>query len=127
MGRFPLGAGQEGFVNPTELRVSGGEDTVTLSADHLPDHRHEYEDFFYLQEQRSANSRNVLTRDILGSTYGSEGSDENNIGWYRVAETMPLSYGGQAHNNMPPFHTVLYCQFTGEKHTPTLPSAESVE
>ncbi|WP_323032389.1 hypothetical protein [Paracoccus sp. (in: a-proteobacteria)] len=108
-GRFPLGAGQgEGLT----LRQLGddaeGAETHVLAMPEMPSHSHDFTTFAR-DFRRGSGGIGVLQGRTTGTTQPAGGNSDG--------ETQP-------HNNMPPFHVVQFCTFTG---APALAADSSVE
>ena len=91
-GRFVLGSGQ---ANGLTLRVLGqqdGEEKVTLTEEQLPSHTHSYN-----QIGTKCTGGACPNAGTLGGGYS------NNL--YKTTTGIG---GGQSHNNMPPYHVLIY-------------------
>ena len=94
--RFPLGASSKYSLGDT-----GGESTVTLNEQQIPEHKHQ------LKEMLSAKSSGSgwLGVNLNG---GGSGKMENFVSPNNVYPTTENTGGGQPHNNMPPYLVVNF-------------------
>ena len=94
--RFPLGASSKYSLGDT-----GGESTVTLNEQQIPEHNHQ------LKEMLSAKSSGSgwLGVNLNG---GGSGKMENFVSPNNVYPTTENTGGGQPHNNMPPYLVVNF-------------------
>lgn len=95
-GRVIVGAGSGNGLTPRAVGSTGGAETHVLSLAEIPRHRHD------TTEAGDANS----TFGISGEKRARHG-----VSWAQFATSFTDYAGdGQPHNNMPPFHTLLYCE-----------------
>ena len=95
-GRFIIGVGEAPGLTPRFLLMTGGEEQHQLTIEEMPKHKHEWK-----------NVRNNRPDD-----YGFGGSERNvhvDSG-YSIKEICQEEGGDKAHNNLPPFVALLFCE-----------------
>lgn len=118
-GRTIVGAGRLRVAGTDlqlyEYRHTGGEREVTLTEDHLPSHKHAYDDVYYAEDaSRKTRLESVGVHSVnVPAKVGSKGGwDDNNFGWVRP-DTMTESSGLEVPNpldNMQPYVVLSYCK-----------------
>ena len=106
-GRFILGSNPYNKKNDSfTVRETDGKETHILTVDELPAHSHSYSDVYY-SEHSSHDKRGL---DILvggDDNFGSGASDHDNS-FVGKNKTTGSTGSDTAHNNMPPFYTLIY-------------------
>lgn len=100
--RFVIGAGSTYAVNG-----SGGSASVTLTANNLPTHTHQYKDGYHVEQDGYGTGLNGA--DVITAGKGTQGSDNgNNLIWYRWMTSENNSTTGQAISTLPPYYALAY-------------------
>ena len=109
-GRFLLGSNPNGGKTDSytvrEVGQSGGSETHTLTTSEIPGHEHSYSDV-YFSEHTTVDRRGLDILDGGNNKLGTGDSDHDNS-FIGKNKTTGSSGGGAAHNNMPPFYSVIY-------------------
>jgi hypothetical protein len=109
-GRFILGSNPYYNKNQNftlrETDEKGGSETHTLTTSEIPAHSHTYSDV-YFSEYSGHDRRGLDILDGGDNKLGSGDSDHDNS-FVGKNKTTGSSGGGAAHNNMPPFYSVIY-------------------
>lgn len=109
-GRFILGSNPHNKKNtsftPRETDEKGGSETHTLTISEIPAHDHSYSDV-YFSEISDHDRRGLDILDGGNNKFGSGDSDHDNSFLGKI-KTTGSSGSGTAHNNMPPFYTIIY-------------------
>ena len=96
------GKGADGkALSAHKAGTNGGQETVTLAADNLPPHTHQYNDIYF-----SSDGGAVSVPNSFGS--GSK-TDNNNKGYQITRTTNTEKTTPAATSNMPPFIALTYC------------------
>lgn len=98
-GRAIIGSGKGDALSTRHLEEHGGEETVILTTDQLPAHKHKYAEYHYYDQAKK--------KDAYATPKGDETGDV-----VKKTRTSEAAGGGEAHNNMPPFVSLLYCRKT---------------
>jgi microcystin-dependent protein len=106
-GRTPIHPGRPNGGNEIRLGEKGGEETVTLSANELPEHAHPVQISASggRASERTPNDR-VLARS-LDEVYGEDTAAQ--VAMDADMLRLQATGGSQAHENMAPFLTANYC------------------
>jgi len=89
-GRFILGSGDGAYLTARKINDVGGEENHTLIISEIPSHSHA-----------------VTNVNSVGGAWGTLGYDGG--GWMNNVPTSSGYTGGNsAHNNMPPFYSLMY-------------------
>jgi microcystin-dependent protein len=111
-GRTPIGQGNAPGRANRLMGQSGGQETVTLSANEIPSHDHTLDATLPV----SSSEADATTPDgnVLGVQPSSRGTvpvynTGSGNGSMSVNTQMGSTGGGQSHDNMPPFQVVNYC------------------
>lgn len=115
-GRVAVGAGAGPGLTPRPLGEIGGSDTVSLTKDQIPVHRHEMRAAGVRSADQTPGASTVLNLSLGGPAYST------------AAPTTPLSDTSlssapghsQPHNNLMPYLTVNFC-IALEGHYPQRP------
>lgn len=91
-GRVIVGAGTSDGLSTRNLGDRGGSETHKLTAAEMPGHTH-----------------NHYTMSSTTDRHRCGGDCRDNFSDRHVEKTTATG-GGAPHNNMPPFHTLLYCE-----------------
>ena len=100
-GRVPMGPGTGPGLTTRRLGEKTGVETVTLTQDQMPIHRHSVMASPYPGEQAGPVTdgiSNTFARGVGGHQYAA---NANQVAM--ADETLPSAGGGQAHNNLQPF------------------------
>ncbi|WP_339632066.1 hypothetical protein [uncultured Sneathiella sp.] len=96
------GKGADGkSLSAHKAGTNGGQETVTLAADNLPPHTHQYNDIYF-----SSDGGTVTVPKNFGS--GSK-TDNNNKGYQITRTTNAEKTTPAAISNLPPFIALTYC------------------
>lgn len=94
-GRVLLGVGSgKGLTDRKKILEIGGQESVILTESQMPSHYHEI--------PSRGNSGHEVVFAVQASSLGEYNGD--------YARRTDSRGGGQAHENMPPFITLLFCQ-----------------
>jgi hypothetical protein len=100
--RFVMGAGSSYAVN-----ASAGNASVTLSANQLPAHNHQYKDGYHVEQDGYGTGLNGA--DVIPAGKGTQGSDSgNNLIWYRWLNSEINVTAGQAISTLPPYYALAF-------------------
>ncbi len=80
--------------------ATGGQESVTLTAENLPPHTHAYNDIYYSE---------VGGTVTVPNNRGSNGSDSDNKGYEINRTTLPDQRTASAVNIQPPYIALTYC------------------
>ena len=94
--RFVLGASDD-----YPIGSDGGEETVTLLSNHIPQHTHNID--------MDTTAQNISSGGLAGC------DDSNTV--YSSSQQTEASGGGKPHNNMPPWYILRYLCYTGISST----------
>lgn len=108
-GRFLLGTNSNTSTNSNytvqEVNSIGGEESHVLTIAETPAHTHSYTDVYYTENNSVVSDLDVIEGGNNKRGSGSTDGDNSYLG--RTKNTGSTG-GGTAHNNMPPFYTVIY-------------------
>lgn len=104
-GSFPIGKGFGPGLTSRNVGDRGGVEKVTLTADHLPPHQHT------LLSAAPGNSALAMpvSSSLLGSAPTRPYTDQNTSLVQMNPQTLSVTGGGQAHDNMPPYVSMFFC------------------
>jgi microcystin-dependent protein len=105
-GRAPMGPGRGPGLTPRNLGERTGVETVTLTEQQMPNHRHSMHASMNPGEQAGpvANAvSNTLARGVGGHQYAA---NANQVAM--ADETLPSAGGGQTHNNLQPYLALYF-------------------
>ena len=109
-GRFILGSNPYNKKNENftvrETDEKDGKETHTLTVAELPGHTHSYSDVYY-SEYQWHDRRGLDVLEGGDDKFGSGDSDHDNS-FVGKNKTTGSTGSGTAHNNMPPFYTLIY-------------------
>jgi microcystin-dependent protein len=109
-GRFILGAGTGTGLTNREYNKTGGEERVTLKAEHMPSHSHDLSEF---TNRIGCEGTDCHSPDT-NSWYSFGGGSGNKVHKWPHAKPGNLTVntggagGDQSHNNIPPFYVLIY-------------------
>ncbi|SDT96935.1 phage tail protein [Halopseudomonas salegens] len=103
--RAPMHPGRGPGLTDRRLGERGGVEQVTLSEAQLPNHHHSLRVTQENGEQGSLTDNVVLARSRGGQAYQS---DTQSALVDLAPETLPITGGSQAHNNLQPFLTMNF-------------------
>ncbi|MFT5115091.1 MAG: microcystin-dependent protein [Parasphingorhabdus sp.] len=102
-GRMAIGVGNGPGLRPRHQGEKGGQESVELDINSIPQHSHTL----------SASSGDADTSEANGAVLASADIYRNNIDngteVYVGGESIGNSGGAQAHNNMAPYRAITYC------------------
>lgn len=99
-GRVVVGVGEAPDLTIRTLREKGGLESVTLSIQQMPRHRHDPPAGakYYLFNAEQPNN------DVVSNPFERRG------GWWSQSPSTEYEGGDGAHDNMPPFVALLLCE-----------------
>lgn len=101
-GRVPIHAGTGPGLTPRRLGERGGQETVALSSNQMPQHKHITQGFSGRGNEEGPGNT-VWAKKNRDDDYSSNAPDVQ-----MNANAISDTGGNQAHNNMPPFIAVNY-------------------
>jgi len=115
-GKFLLAAHSTGApgLTPRNVGQGGGEETHTLDTNEMPQHTHGMQSagaHTHSVDSRNGDGNNLATTR-RGDQAGNDGNVRTSSGGAHT-HSINDAGGGQAHNNMPPFHVLALRQWIG--------------
>lgn len=98
--RFIVGSGGKYKIGDT-----GGQESVTLTADRMPKHTHSFKDYYFAE----GDDRGVSYFTHWGDKkVGSNATDKDNDHLFFVDNSTDSAGQGQAHENRPPYYALAF-------------------
>lgn len=87
----------------------GGAKTVGLASNQIPAHKHNFQNFFFIEDDTNNTNGADGTIDVDKGTIGPNGWDNSNSRiFYKNWDTRDNTGGGGDHENRPPYYTLAF-------------------
>lgn len=103
-GRAPMHPGRGPGLTDRRLGQRGGTETVTLTEAQMPSHNHALQASTSPASAFSPDANSIVSRSAGGNAFDST----HNLNSRLAENTLELSGGSQAHNNMQPYLAINY-------------------